>query len=173
MQTLVLGLGNELLADEGVGVHVVRGLPRERLGSNVEVVEVGTRILDAMPLIAEAGRLIVVDAVRGGHPPGTVYRIPFEECARPGVIASMHGFDLSRVIALAGADPRLEAVVIGVEPATIDWSTELSAEVEEALPDVLEAVVWECRSPWRTTTRGSSDRAETPSDQWSPSGLRS
>ena len=144
MATLVVGLGNELLADEGVGVHVVRGLSAGQLGSEVRVLEVGTRILDAASDIAEANRLIIVDAVRGGHPPGTVYRIPFEECARPGIIASMHGFDLSRVIALAGGDPRLEAVVIGVEPALIDWSTELSAAVEEALPTVFEAVESEC-----------------------------
>jgi hypothetical protein len=58
----------------------------------------------------------------------------------------MHGFDLSRVIALAGGDPCLEAVVIGVEPDVIDWSTELSEAVEEALPAVFEALEFECRS---------------------------
>ena len=144
MKTLVIGLGNELLGDEGVGVHVVRRLPRHRLGAEVELLEVGTRILDAGPYIAEAGRLVIVDAVRGDHPPGTVYRIPFEECAHRGVIASMHGFDLARVIALAGADPGLQAVVIGVEPAVIDWSTELSEAVEEALPAVFDALEGEC-----------------------------
>ena len=143
MTTLVVGLGNELLADEGVGVHVVRRLSAGQLGVDVKVLEVGTRILDAATEIAEANRLIVVDAVRGGHPPGTVYRIPFEDCARPGIIASMHGFDLSRVISLAGGDPHLEAVVIGVEPAVIDWSTELSPAVEEALPSVYQAVEFE------------------------------
>jgi hydrogenase maturation protease len=143
METLVLGLGNELLGDEGVGVHAVRRFPRERLGAGVELLEVGTRILDAGPAIADAGRLIVVDAVRGGHRPGTVYRIPFDDCARPSVIASMHGFDLSRVVALSGADPCLRAVVIGVEPAMIDWSTELSQAVETALPAVFGALASE------------------------------
>ena len=146
METLVLGLGNELLGDEGVGVHAVRRLSRERLGAEVEVLEVGTRILDAGPYIAEAGRLVVVDAVRGDHPPGTVYRIPFEHCVRRGFLASMHGFDLASVSTLAGADPGLEAVVIGVEPAVIDWSIELSDAVEEALPAVIEAVEQECGS---------------------------
>jgi hydrogenase maturation protease len=146
MKTLVLGLGNELLADEGVGVHAVRRLSPRRLGCDVEVLEVGTRILDAAPAIADAARLIVVDAVRGGHPPGTVYRIPLEDCARPEIIASMHGFDLSRVIGFEGAEPGLDAVVIGVEPAVIDWSTELSDAVEEALPAVVEALESECAS---------------------------
>jgi hydrogenase maturation protease len=146
METLVIGLGNELLGDEGVGVHVVRRLSRQRLGAGVELLEVGTRILDAGPFIAEAGRLIVVDAVRGGHPPGTVYRIALEDCLRRPFLASMHGFDLSSVISLVGADPDLQAVVIGIEPEVIDWSTELSEVVEEALPAVFEALENECRS---------------------------
>lgn len=146
MKTLVLGLGNELLGDEGVGVHAVRRYPRQRLGSEVELLEVGTRILDATPAVADAAKLIIVDAVRGGHPPGTVYRIPFEDCARPTVLASMHGFDLSRVIALSGVEHRVEAIVIGIEPAVIDWSTELSEAVEAALPAVFEALESECGS---------------------------
>lgn len=161
MATVVVGLGNELLADEGVGVHVVRGLSAGQLGENVRVLEVGTRILDATPDIAEASRLIIVDAVRGGHPPGSVYRILLDECARPGIIASMHGFDLSRVIALAGGDPNLEAVVIGVEPDVIGWSTELSATVEEALPAVFEALEIECGSRDAQRERRSKNATES------------
>ncbi len=140
MTTLVLGIGNLLLADEGVGVHAARVMMQGDTKEGVEVLEVGTDILAALPELERAHRVIVVDAVKGGGRPGSVYRIPFHECARPTRIASMHGFDLSRVLALARREDRPEVVVIGVEPARIDWSLELSAEVERALPAVMKAV---------------------------------
>ena len=143
MRTLILGIGNLLLRDEGVGVHVARAVARESLPSGVTALEVGTAFLDALPEIEKADRIVVVDAMEAGGSPGTIYRVPFEECARPSVIASMHGFDLSRVFFMAGSASPPEAVVIGVEPARIEWGLELSPEVERVLPDVVAAVVAE------------------------------
>ncbi len=140
MKTLILGIGNLLLCDEGVGVHVARALQREGLPEDVVALEVGTAFLDALPEIERAGRIIVVDAMQAGHHPGTIYRVPFADCARPECIASLHGFDLSRVIFLAGREVAPEAVVIGVEPARIDWGTHLSPEIQEMVPVVIEAV---------------------------------
>jgi hydrogenase maturation protease len=140
MKTLVLGIGNLLLCDEGIGVHVARALVNEELPEGIEVLEVGTAILDALPAIASAQRIIVVDAVKADGPPGTIYRMPFDAFAPSPVIASMHGFDLSRVLALAGRTDHPEIMVIGVEPAVVDWSMDLSSAVAEALPIVIEAV---------------------------------
>jgi hydrogenase maturation protease len=140
MKTLVLGMGNLLLCDEGIGVHVARALLTEELPEETEVLEVGTAILDALPAIGTAQRIIVVDAVKADGPPGTIYRIPFDELAPSPVIASMHGFDLSRVLALAGRTDHPEIMVIGVEPAVVDWSLDLSSAVAEALPVAIEAV---------------------------------
>lgn len=140
MRTLVLGIGNLLLCDEGVGVHVVRALQQEKLPENVAVLEVGTAFLDALPEIEKADRVIIIDAMRGGHEPGAVYRVPFEEIVKPEILASLHGFDLSRVIYLAGRETPPEAIVIGVEPARIEWGTELSPGIEAMVPGVVEAV---------------------------------
>lgn len=140
MKTLILGLGNELLCDEGVGVHVVRVLQREELPGDVSAVEVGTAVLDALPFIEQADRIVVIDAMKGGEAPGTIYRVPFEDCERPRCIASMHGFDLSRVFYLAGKGAGTEAVVIGAEPSRIDWGTELSAEMQAMVPAMVEVV---------------------------------
>jgi hydrogenase maturation protease len=74
------------------------------------------------------------------HAPGTVYRVPFDDCVKPECIASLHGFDLSRTLYLAGREKSPEAVVFGVEPARIDWGTELSPEVKQAIPKVIEAI---------------------------------
>jgi hydrogenase maturation protease len=138
--TLVLGLGNQLLGDEGVGVHAAEELLRDPLPSGVVVLDVGTAVLDALPAMEVARRIVVVDAVRADQAPGTVYRVPFDDMQRPQVIGSVHGFDLSRVLALSGRTDRPEVVVIGVEPETIDWSLELSPPVREAMPAVLEAI---------------------------------
>lgn len=139
-RTLVLGLGNLLLADEGVGVHAARAFIDGGCPSDVTVLDVGTGLLDALPAIEGADRIVVVDAVEAGGSPGSVYRIPFADIVRPEIIASMHGFDLSRVLALAGRHEAPEVVVIGVEPERIEWSLELSPAVAAALPAVLAAV---------------------------------
>ena len=143
MRTLILGIGNLLLCDEGVGVHVARALQREELPENVVILEVGTAFLDARPEIEQADRIIIVDAMQADHAPGTIYRVPFDDCVKPECIASLHGFDLSRVIYLAGRETPPEAVVIGVEPARIDWGTELSPKILEMVPSIIEAVKME------------------------------
>lgn len=140
MKTLVLGIGNLLLGDEGVGVHAAQALMREDLPESVEVLEVGTSILDALPALEEAGRIIVLDCVKAGGEPGTIYRTPLSECSGSRCIASMHGFDIFRVLALAGRDDLPEVVVYGVEPAFISWSMELSPQVSAALPVLLNTV---------------------------------
>jgi hydrogenase maturation protease len=140
MQHLVLGLGNLLLADEGVGVHVAQRLLEEAPLENAVVLDVGTAVLDAMPALAAADRIIVIDAMMGGGAPGTIYRVPFEDCRRSGAIGSVHGLDLGAVLHLAGCDRPVSVIVIGVEPADIGWSMELSGPVAEALPEVIAAV---------------------------------
>jgi hydrogenase maturation protease len=140
VKTLILGIGNLLLCDEGVGVHVARALQREQLPPEVTTLEVGTAFLDALPEIEQADRVIVIDAMQADHAPGTIYRVPFEECMKPECIASLHGFDLSRVVFMAGRESPPEMVVIGVEPARIGWGDELSPAIREVMPAVVEAV---------------------------------
>jgi len=137
---LILGIGNLLLGDEGVGVHLARVLQREHLPPNTIVLEVGTAFLDSIPEIEKADRIIVVDAMQAGHLPGTVYRVPFDECARNERLASLHGFDLSRALFLAGTISMPEVVVFGVEPARIGWGLELSPEIQKAIPAAVDAI---------------------------------
>lgn len=140
MRNLVLGLGNLLLADEGVGVHVAQQLLAGESIDDLVVLDVGNAVLDAIPAIAAAERVIVVDAMQGGGPPGTVYRVPIDDCLNAGLIGSVHGFDLKSVLHLLGRAEPPEVIVIGIEPEVIAWSTELSAAVTEALPDVMTSV---------------------------------
>jgi len=141
MKTLVLGLGNLLLCDEGVGVHAARALLKEGCPEEVTVLDIGTAILDALEAIEEAERIVVVDAVMAEDGvPGSVYRMPLDAFESPTSIASMHGFDLSRVLKLTTRTTPPEVVVIGVEPETIAWSLDLSPVLAEALPVIIEAI---------------------------------
>jgi hydrogenase maturation protease len=148
-ETVVLGLGNLLLGDEGVGVHAARAL----LAGDVRgilVLDVGTAILDALPALEQARRIVVVDAVEAGGPPGSIYRFPIERAQPQATLAGLHGFDLTRALALAGAaDVPRDVVVLGVEPETIEWSLELSATVAAAMPELLAAVRAEIERPAR------------------------
>jgi hydrogenase maturation protease len=140
VRTLILGIGNLLLGDEGVGVHIARALQQEPLPENVVVVEAGTAFLDALPEIEKADRIIIVDAMKADEAPGTVYRVPFEECAHPKRIASLHEFDMSRILYMLGRSTPPEVVVFGVEPETINWGTELSPVVQDAVPAILAVI---------------------------------
>ena len=138
-KTLVLGLGNLLLGDEGVGVHAAQALMEECFG-DVEIQDTGTAILDALPALERADRVIVLDAMKGHGTPGTIYRIMMDQCMGNSCIGGLHGFDLRSVLTLAGCKTPPEILVLGVEPAVIEWSMDLSPTVKNALPVLLETV---------------------------------
>jgi hydrogenase maturation protease len=139
-KTLVLGIGNLLLGDEGIGVHAVRALQRETFAPEVEILEVGTAILDALPALEGADRVIVLDAMKYDGDPGTIYRIPLGRCESSQCIASMHGFDIFRVLALTGREVPPEVMVFGVEPCYLGWALDLSPQVTHALTFLIESV---------------------------------
>jgi hydrogenase maturation protease len=147
VNTLILGIGNLLLGDEGVGVHVTRALAQRELPANVSVVEAGTAFLDVLPEIEKADRILLVDAMEGGAAPGTVYRVPFDQCRHPDMLASLHGFDMCRVLFMAGNNRAPEVTVFGVEPARVEWGTELSPAVQRVLPGVVQAIEGELTQP--------------------------
>ena len=138
-KTLVLGLGNLLLGDEGVGVHAAQALMEERF-DHAEIQDTGTAILNALPALERAKRVIVLDAMKGEGTPGTIYRIMMDQCMHNTCIGSLHGFDLRRVMTLAGRETPPEVLVLGVEPAVIEWSMDLSPTIKNALPVLLDAV---------------------------------
>jgi len=118
----ILGVGNILLTDEGVGVRVVEHLNRYYLfGDNVRLVDGGVLGVGLMGVVSDCDVLIVVDAVQNQNPPGTLYRLEGEQVPRR-VLAkqSMHQLDLPEVLALCEAiDVFPQVVVLGVEPQDI------------------------------------------------------
>jgi hydrogenase maturation protease len=147
-KTVILGIGNVLLSDEGIGVHVANALSDMELPPGVSVVEGGTDGFRLLNIITEADRLIVVDAVKGGAEPGSIYRFNVDEVRNvpPGFRTSVHQVGILEVIDLSGLigkTPR--TTVIGVEPKSLDMSLELSPEIKEKIPRIIELVFEELK----------------------------
>ena len=78
-KVIVCGIGNTLLQDEGVGVHLVRELKKLPLPASVELIEAGTMLLDYLFELREARQVILIDAMKADGPPGSVYLLDAEE----------------------------------------------------------------------------------------------
>ena len=136
---LVAGLGNEILTDDGVGVHAARAL-RGRLPRGVRVAEVGTAVLDALHLLEWADAILALDAMQAGGAPGTMYTWDGED-ARPGTTASLHELDILAALRLLPTPHTPRIAVLGIEPAVIDYGLDLSPRLQTALPDYVEAAL--------------------------------
>jgi hydrogenase maturation protease len=145
---LVLGVGNILLMDEGLGVYAVQELAKEQWPDNVEFIDGGTFTQDIFYLFQEYDRLLVLDVVRAGREPGTIYRLTEDDLVKnESQSLSLHDIDLLdslRMAEMLGNRPRL--LVIGIEPKTIDWAMELTEPLKEAFPNYLEVVRREIRT---------------------------
>jgi hydrogenase maturation protease len=146
---LVLGVGNVLLRDEGVGVRVIEKLQAEYLfSSNIELMDGGTLGVRLLASISEVDCLIVVDAVQNGQPPGTIYYLPVQELEKRVTFKnSLHQLDLVETLAYAEMlGHRPDAVIIGVEPADISpWGTEMTETVSSCVPEMCALVLDEIK----------------------------
>ena len=170
MKTLVLGIGNVLLRDEGVGIHALHELRRRfELGEGVEVLDGGTAGVELLRYLDGREHVIVVDAIAAGHPPGTVFRVEGEDVPRSfHRRISPHQIGLSDVLATALISDALpgEMVLFGIEPETMTTGLALTPTVEASLGKLVDAVVEELR----LIGHAVEERHEPPprEREWSP-----
>jgi hydrogenase maturation protease len=143
-RVLVLGLGNLLMGDEGVGVHAVRELSKRRLPDHVDVVDGGTGGLEILDLVEGYDRVVIIDAVDAGMEPGSILRFRPEDVTREvsDFPLSLHQEKILGVLDLAhylGRD-LVPMVIYGVQPQAMCWSTELSPVVSARIDSLLGAV---------------------------------
>ena len=147
-ETLVLGLGNILLGDEGVGVRVIeRLLEQVEFPEEVQVLDGGTLGLDLLPYLEGAARLLVVDAAQARKPAGTLVRLTGREIPifldASKVSPHQEGLqDLLAVAALKGYLPQ-ELVFLGVQVGSLGVSLELSPAVAAQVNPMVERVLEE------------------------------
>ena len=147
---LVLGVGNTLLKDEGIGVHVIERMQAmSLLDEEVELLDGGVLGLDLIEPMEDREKVIIIDAVQGGEVPGTIYRLRRKdiEMGKDWHLSSLHDIDLPYVLNMAELmGKHIDPVIIGVEPEDMSPGLELSPEIEAKIPEVIDMVFKEIES---------------------------
>ena len=152
---LIAGVGNELLTDDGIGVHAVRELEKEPL-SGITVVAIGTDVLRGLPFLEAADRVLLIDAVRGGQPAGTIYTFDAGESVNDSPRHSLHSLGLREAMRVLSPDcPPPRVTVLGVEPASLTYGLDLSSVVATVLPRVT-ALAREIIAQWQRNALNAS-----------------
>jgi hydrogenase maturation protease len=147
---LVLGLGNVLLRDDGVGAAAVaRLLDEYDIPDLVSVLDGGTLGLALLPYVEDAASVILVDAVRADAPPGTLVRLERDDVG-PAVATRLSPHQIGVADLLDGAQWRdrypASVLLLGLVPESLDLEVGLSPSVAAALPALVECVVEEARA---------------------------
>lgn len=160
MKTAVVGFGNILMGDEGVGVHIVQELQKNysacgkkhsnTVNHSVEFIDGGTAALDVLLSIGSVDKLIIVDAVKKGGRPGDVYRF------HPELVekifngfgkhdTSLHDLGVIEALKVSAVLDRIpkEIIFIGVEPEDITPKMELSSAVKKEIPKIMKVILSE------------------------------
>ncbi len=168
LSTLILGIGNLIMTDDGIGVHAVHLLKeRYRFPRDVTVLDGGTLGLDLLHYLEGVERLLIIDAMETGGPPGTIRRlagedipIAFETRMSPHQMGLK---DLLAVSRLRGIEPR-EMVLLGVQPEDIGMGMELSPPVVAQL-DALIAMTLQELGKWGIRMERTAPEQQTVQQQ--------
>ena len=144
MNTLVLGLGNTLLGDEGVGVHIIQQMQQDHTGvDDITYLDGGTLSFTLAGYIEEAGNLIIIDAAQLNSSPGVI-KVYEGEAMDQFVTSnrnkSVHEVNITDILSLAHLTGHLpeRRALIGIQPQLIDWGDTLSESVAQAIPQVFK-----------------------------------
>ncbi|MEJ5260079.1 MAG: hydrogenase maturation protease [Anaerohalosphaeraceae bacterium] len=143
-RTLILGIGNILLGDEGIGVRVIEHLRNLSLPDSVDILDGGTSGADLLDTLCSYERVILIDAINGNYPPGTIVQMTPDELLPPNPSAlSLHDLDLPQTLAMAkmlGQAPK-DIIIIGIQPEIIACTMELSPRLKRLLPEITKLVL--------------------------------
>jgi len=143
---IVLGIGNTLNTDEGLGVHALDAL-RARLGEQdqLEILDGGTLGLNLLSIVEEASHLVVLDAVNVGKSPGTVVELQKEDIPLfRGIKMSDHQITFQEVLGLAKIRDKFpeNLHLIGAQPADLSIGVGLSPTIEAVMPEIIERTIF-------------------------------
>ncbi len=157
---VVLGLGNVLMTDEGIGVHVVRRLAQESLPPTVEALDGGTAPLQALTDVADVWRLIIVDALGAEGEAGAVYRLAPGDIEASRRRLSLHESDVAEALTMwrHWGLPMDRISILGVVPDLVGWGTELSPALRGKLDAIVKAVLDEVEAALREQPQSRQER---------------
>lgn len=144
-QIKIIGIGNTLYSDEGVGVHLLPQLYESLKDyDHVEIIEGATDGMKLLEPVEEADYLIIIDAINAGKKPGEIITIKNDEIPKYyGVKMSVHQVGFQEVLFAARLREKLpkEMVMFGIQPASLELGLELSDIVRGKLPQLLEIII--------------------------------
>lgn len=143
MKTAIIGTGNLLLMDEGIGVHVINELMDHELPQNVEIYDGGTGGYKLIDLMRGANTVIFIDAVDIGKVPGTILTFRSEDvrAVYQEKKYSLHDTSLLDVIKMVDVLDNPPVIkIIGIQPKTVRHGMSLSKELQESIPDIIKEV---------------------------------
>lgn len=143
----VIGIGNVLMADDGVGVEAVNRLADMSWPENVTIFDAGTSIMQLLDVFKSNNIVIVIDALCGGHEPGAIYRLTAKELGyEQSVGMSLHDvqvLDILNIAAFFHKPP--EVIIYGIEPYILTLNYGLSPAMQKQLPVLVEQVKQEIK----------------------------
>jgi hydrogenase maturation protease len=146
---LVLGIGNILLHDEGIGVYVVERIKEVGVPGYVELLDGGTAGADLLDHICDRQKVIVVDAMDADIEPGAILRFTADDLAcGSNRSISLHEFGIADTLAMARqlkCSP-FEVIIIGIKPKDLTPGVGLSGEIQQIVPRIIDAVFAEMPS---------------------------
>ncbi|ODS33013.1 MAG: (NiFe)-hydrogenase maturation endoprotease [Candidatus Scalindua rubra] len=143
IKVVIIGIGNLLLMDDGIGIHIINELEKHKLPQNVKIYDGGTGGFKLIDLMHGAKRVIFIDAVETGKAPGTITTFKSEDVRSmcPKKKYSLHDNDLLEVIKMVELlehPPEIE--IVGVQQKTINYNTTLSKELKDSIPNIINIV---------------------------------
>lgn len=142
--TVVIGVGNTIFSDDGVGVHAARLLQTDsRVPVGVTILDGGTLGLGLIPYVSDAFRVLFLDAVDVGDQPGKVVRLVGDQLHGLPCGSGVHQLGIADLLATLPlvSNACNEIVLLGVQPASTDWGTALTFPVQAALGSLVEAAI--------------------------------
>ena len=143
---LILGVGNILLKDEGVGVRVIEAMQKMEMPPDVELCDGGTAGADLLDIISDRRKLIIIDSADADFPPGTILKMgPQDLAIEDRAEISLHEFAVTQTLHAAAqlkCSPK-ETVIFGIKPFEISCSTELSPQIAALIQPLIKVVLAE------------------------------
>jgi hydrogenase maturation protease len=143
----VIGIGNTLYTDEGIGVHILPYLEKELSNRNINSVEIVEGSTDGMRLLADiedCEYLLIIDAINAGKEPGTIIRLEDDEIPKFfGIKMSVHQVGFQEVLFASRIREQLpkEMVMIGAQPYSLELNIGLSKEMENNIPKMVDDII--------------------------------
>jgi hydrogenase maturation protease len=143
-KVIIIGIGNLLLMDEGIGIHVINELEKHKLPENVDIYDGGTGGFKLIDLMHGTKRVIFIDAVDTGKAPGTITTFKSKDVRSiyPKKKYSLHDTDILEVIKMADMlDNPPEIEIVGIQPKTINYGTTPSKELTDSMSNIINTVL--------------------------------